>query len=181
MLRRCAVTAKRPFPNRNTLNAYRGCLRYGADWKWKRVTFQPHMGDKSTISNEKHKKCRSFQKSTSTIAQGFPIREISYTAERFGSSVYDDFSKTFSRIVFKITIRPIRERRVFVTSISASFSPAYLGQAQYYSRGFHIYPDAVAIENSVFSNVCPQEEDKTVKSCRCWIIWGGACRRRAFD
>ena len=145
----CAIKAKRPFPSKETIGNYSACLRYGANWEWKRAPFHPHRDDAPAISNESDNDCRKFHKAQNVGGKS-SVRHISFLAQRFGSSDNNNFAKTLSKMDFVVTVTPKPGRGVFSTSIDTIFSPAYLNHPDYYSKGFTIRPSETAIQQKVF-------------------------------
>jgi len=137
----CAIPDFRPHHERKTADTYRGCLRYGAKWVWDRSYFFPHESEMARISEEAGKDCSTHYASEAVSAGiSAPVRDITFTMERFGSSVHADFRKTLSKIEFNIDIAVYPEKRIYKTTLSAKFSPAYEKQPNYYSKGFEIRP-----------------------------------------
>ncbi len=147
----CALRAPRPFARRATIDTYSSCLRFGASWDWDRSPFFPHESDQERNSNEAGKDCRTYYMAKAATVGESPVRDLAFQVERFGPSQYDNFKRTLSKIDFDIAINVHPEDGVFVTSISAKFSPAYLYQPEYYSKGFVIRPTEQFIKQDIFS------------------------------
>ena len=147
----CAIPATRPHSKRQTIDTYRSCLRYGANWEWDRSPFFPHVSEQEQISDEKGKNCEDVVVSELTTISS-TVRDIEFSTERFGPSSYSDFENTLSKISFNIKIDAKPEEGVFVTTIAASFSKAYVEQAEFYSKGFMIRPSDDFVERGFFSN-----------------------------
>ncbi|MFC0808556.1 hypothetical protein ACFHWW_24395 [Ensifer sp. P24N7] len=136
VLKGCAVTAPRPHDTRRILDNHKGCLRYGASWKWTKAPFIPHASDAGSISGEVGD-CRSLYVVDAQPVPSQP-RNIRIEAERFGSSVYEEFQRTLSRIFYALSVDVNREENVYKTSIKITITSAYKDQPEYYSNGFEI-------------------------------------------
>ncbi|RVQ04156.1 hypothetical protein [Sinorhizobium meliloti] len=136
VLKGCAVTAPRPHDTRQVLDNHKGCLRYGASWKWTKAPFIPHAADAGSIAGEVGD-CRSLYVVDARQVPSQP-RDMRIEAERFGSSVYEEFQRTLSRIFYALSIDVNQAENVYTTSIKITISSAYKDQPEYYSKGFEI-------------------------------------------
>ncbi|MDE0521013.1 MAG: hypothetical protein OXH79_03550 [Boseongicola sp.] len=167
--RGCAISARRPFPKRQTMDNYSGCLRYGAYWEWKRAPFHPHRSDELGISYEDQIGCREIYAAQSFRKMASSVREVSFSAQRFGASVHGDSTKTLSKMDFVVTVTPKPDLGTFFTSIETSFSPAYENHPNYYTKGFTIRPSKSAYDQDLFAGAKGIYDGGTV-------LWKGAVK-----